>query len=204
MPTSVKPTGGQRHHWTNSTTNSYPAGICRLPACMPMRTLDGFHGIRTFPVNWCHFVDRVGTACAVGHLMRLDGQEELVGRIAANSNHVRIEDVDRGPLIDWIGSSGLTQEECALIQPSYATIEDYRLARPWQDEVERLRAHFAQVEETLRVQSQQSLGEALITKLDAELQRAFRGSGSAAMLWPKPLAAMSQTCVSRPPMRSPA
>ena len=85
-----------------------------------------------------YFVDRLGTACAIGHLMRLDGREQLVNRIATSCNHVRIADVDHGPLVDWIRNSGLTQEECALIQPSYATIEDYRQGSQWQNEVARL------------------------------------------------------------------
>ena len=115
-----------------------------------------------------YFVDHAGTACAVGHLMRLDGQTPLVNHIAASCNHIRIEDVSRGPLVDWIHDSGLTHAECALIQPSYATIEDYRRGREWRDEQTRLRDHFARVEKTLRVQSQRSLGEALIAKLEAD------------------------------------
>ncbi len=114
-----------------------------------------------------YFVDHAGTACAVGHLMRLDGQIPLVDRIAASCNHIRIEDVSRGPLVDWIHDSGLTRAECALIQPSYATIEDYRRGREWRDEQTRLQNHFARVEKTLQVQSQRSLGEALIAKLEA-------------------------------------
>jgi hypothetical protein len=117
-----------------------------------------------------YFVDYLGTACAVGHLMRLDGYEELVNRIAASDNHVHIAEVKDGPLVDWIRNSGLTQEECALIQPSYATIEDYRRGSQWRNESERLGKHFAEVEQTLEAQSQKSLGEALITKIEAELQ----------------------------------
>jgi hypothetical protein len=115
-----------------------------------------------------YFVDASDSACAVAHLMRLDGQTAIVKSVAATDNHIRIENVARGPLIDWIRDSGLTQAECALIQPSYATIEDYRQHRPWQDEQQRLRNHFESVEKALHVQSQRSLGEALIAKLSAE------------------------------------
>ena len=90
----------------------------------------------TFPLNTDfpgrlvpYFVDKVGTACAVGHLMRMDGQLDLVTSISYSTNHIRIENVHAGPLLDWIHDSGLTQDECALIQPSYATIEDYRQGR---------------------------------------------------------------------------
>ena len=34
-------------------------------------------------------------------------------------NHVRVPDVKEGPLVDWVLQSGLTQEECARIQPTY-------------------------------------------------------------------------------------
>ncbi|WP_442484444.1 tetratricopeptide repeat protein [Aeoliella sp. SH292] len=116
-----------------------------------------------------YFVDEAGIACAVGHLMRLDGEAPLVASIASTTNHVRIADVDQGPLIEWIGNSGLTKEECALIQPSYATIEDYRRGQPWQDEIARLRKHFAEVERELVSETQQSLRKALIADVDARL-----------------------------------
>jgi hypothetical protein len=67
-------------------------------------------------------------------------------------------------------NSGLTHAECALIQPSYACIEDYRHGRPWQDEIARLRAHFEHVEQTLQNESQRSLGEALIRQIDERLR----------------------------------
>lgn len=116
-----------------------------------------------------YFVDRLGTACAVGHLMQLDGKAHLVETIASDTNHIRIQNTHDGPLLEWIYSSGLTRDECALIQPSYATIEDYRQGREWQDEIARLQKHFAEVEQTLVTQTQRSLREALIAKVDAQL-----------------------------------
>lgn len=116
-----------------------------------------------------YFVDKEGTACAVGHLMLLDDQHDLVKSISLSTNHIRIEDVHSGPLLDWIHNSGLTQDECALIQPSYACIEDYRQGRPWQDEVARLKQHFAKVEQTLTSESRQSLRKALVAKVDERL-----------------------------------
>lgn len=140
--------------------------------------LHDYAAARTFPLNTDfpgrlvpYFVDNAGTACAVGHLMRLDGQQNLVASIASSTNHIRIENVHDGPLLDWIHESGLTQDECALIQPSYATIEDYRRGRQWQDEVARLQQHFAKVEQTLLNESQRSLCKALIAKVDEQLER---------------------------------
>ena len=65
------------------------------------------------------FVDRHQTHCAVGFLMHSDGNDSGVASIVQANNLVRVNDVRRGSMIDWIRSSGLTQEEAALIQPGY-------------------------------------------------------------------------------------
>ena len=65
------------------------------------------------------FVDRHQTHCAVGFLMHSDGNDSGVASIVETNNLVRVNDVRHGEMIDWIGSSGLTQEEAALIQPQY-------------------------------------------------------------------------------------
>ena len=65
------------------------------------------------------FVDMHDTACAVGHLMRQSGWTAEVESIADLDNHVYVPDVTSGPLVAWVLQSGLTQEEAAIIQPSY-------------------------------------------------------------------------------------
>jgi hypothetical protein len=65
------------------------------------------------------FVDNYDTACAVGHLMRESGWTDEVAAIERTNNLVYVPDVHAGPLVDWVLISGLTQEEAALIQPSY-------------------------------------------------------------------------------------
>jgi hypothetical protein len=65
------------------------------------------------------FVDRHDTACAVGYLMRQSGAGRAVAAIVQANNFVYVTDVHDGPLVDWILTSGLTQEEAALIQPGY-------------------------------------------------------------------------------------
>jgi hypothetical protein len=116
-----------------------------------------------------YFVDHRGTHCAVGELVRLDGHTGIVADIVATNNHVRINDVNSGPLFDWIVASGLTKAECALIQPSYSRIEDYRHRQEWQDEITRLQTHFAKVEQTLRSQEDKSLGEVIRARVNEEL-----------------------------------
>jgi hypothetical protein len=65
------------------------------------------------------FVDEHNTACAVGHLMRLDDWKLEVAAIRANENLVYVTDIATGPVVRWVLTSGLTVEEAALIQPAY-------------------------------------------------------------------------------------
>ena len=65
------------------------------------------------------FVDRHGTHCAVGHLMHSDGRDTEVAQIVNTNNLVRINSVEDGGMVQWIRTSGLTQEEAAMIQPTY-------------------------------------------------------------------------------------
>jgi hypothetical protein len=95
--------------------------------------------------------------------------------LAGKDNHVRVKRLRPGPLWDWILSSGLTREECALIQPSYSYLEvacdhcvpgsevrreriegsDYY--RMLLSERERVRSHLTGVLRTLRETNDQSL-----------------------------------------------
>lgn len=118
-----------------------------------------------------YFVDASGTACAVGHLMQVDGQRPLVAAVSAATNHVQIGEIQDGQVLDWILHSGLTQAECAFIQPSYACIEDYRQHSDWQKEIDRLQRHFAAVQHRLRAESQVALGEAFIALLEDEIKK---------------------------------
>jgi hypothetical protein len=65
------------------------------------------------------FVDARGTHCAVGQLMAMDGREGDVMRIARAKPNVLVREVTGGPLVEWVLTSGLIQEEAALIQPGY-------------------------------------------------------------------------------------
>jgi hypothetical protein len=58
----------------------------------------------------------------------LDGRSDLVERVAAHDNGVRLETVGEnrngrgevdGPLLDWLDGTGLTRAEAARIQPAY-------------------------------------------------------------------------------------
>lgn len=66
------------------------------------------------------FIDQNGTICAVGYLV-----EQTAGRAAAeeiNSRHkyATIFEMKDSKVDEWIAASGLSKEECAMIQPQYA------------------------------------------------------------------------------------
>lgn len=62
--------------------------------------------------------------CAVATLVHLDGKDELVNTIAKDNNFVKTSTLTDGPLIDWVLTSGFTQEEVVMIQaPTEADIE---------------------------------------------------------------------------------
>lgn len=88
--------------------------------------LNSYTDAGKFPKNYDYsderkpcFIDRDGNICAVGFLV-----EQTVGRAAAeriNSDYKyeTIFNMDNKLVNEWIASSGLTKEECAMIQPAY-------------------------------------------------------------------------------------
>ncbi len=60
--------------------------------------------------------DQFGHFCAAATIIKLSGQDDLVDRVAEQNNFIRLADVTQGPLMDWILTSGLTQDEIAAIQ----------------------------------------------------------------------------------------
>ncbi len=66
------------------------------------------------------FVDHEGTHCAVGHLLAIDGEGELVDRISATANLARIQDLAGDAEFEaWLVGAGLSAYEAARIQPGY-------------------------------------------------------------------------------------
>jgi hypothetical protein len=91
-----------------------------------LNRLAAYAGAGRFPLNRHYadearpiFVDAKGTHCAVGYLMAMDGLEADVLAIARAAPNVLVREVADGPLVFWTLTSGLIQEEAALIQPSY-------------------------------------------------------------------------------------
>ena len=130
------------------------------------------------------FIDERGSACAVGYLMQRSGHTDLAATIAKTDNHVYIEKLGDGPALDWILFSGLTQAECAMIQPSYnwrpgkpgwpqdPPIESPRPIRPIEPDTEQaqLRTHFTAVEQRLLGDTETSL-DSMLGLLDRRIRR---------------------------------
>jgi hypothetical protein len=62
------------------------------------------------------FVDAKGVRCPMAELIHKSGRDDLVDAVHREGNAVRLADVHDGPLYDWMLSSGLTEEEIALVQ----------------------------------------------------------------------------------------
>lgn len=77
------------------------------------KNLDSF--VRRVP----YFKDAINTPCAMAYLIEQSGHQDLVNSVARSNNHVYINDIQSGPVMDWIGNSGLTKAEAARVQPTY-------------------------------------------------------------------------------------
>lgn len=65
------------------------------------------------------FIDKDGNICAVGYLIERTAGREVSENINKKYQYEYLQSMN-DPIIDtWIQSSGLTKEECAMIQPMY-------------------------------------------------------------------------------------
>jgi hypothetical protein len=105
--------------------------------------------------------DDDGHTCAVATIMLKAGMEALVDQVAAEQNFVKLAEVTTGPLLDWVLTSGLTQEEIVMIQyPSWeqddpvgyrnAVREQRRRERAREREDDRLSAGYRATERALK------------------------------------------------------
>jgi hypothetical protein len=62
------------------------------------------------------FRDQRGRPCPMAALIEQSGDRALVDRVVVENNGLRLVNVHDGPLMDWMVSSGLTQQEVELIQ----------------------------------------------------------------------------------------
>jgi hypothetical protein len=66
--------------------------------------------------------DQDGHFCAAATIIRASGQTELVERVADQNNFIRLADVTQGPLMDWMLTSGFTQQELVAIQKPFMPV----------------------------------------------------------------------------------
>jgi len=103
--------------------------------------------------------DPDGHLCAIATLVHEGGHDDLVEQTAKAENFVKLADLTDGPLVDWVLTSGFTQEEAVMIQaPTEADMEQYeaeqrrderRLARKLKREDARLAKGYIAVEHAL-------------------------------------------------------
>jgi hypothetical protein len=138
----------------------------------------------TFTANLANvWRDRDGHLCAAATMIDASGAHGLVKQVAEQNNFMRLADVKQGPLMDWMLTSGLTQDEVALIQrpfrpvaaPTMPVEQPRRVA-----ENVRLNALYAQIEKTLAANERTSL-DAATERLMKHQQLAWTLLASAAI-----------------------
>ena len=94
-----------------------------------LQTLRDYMDRGAFPKNYDfpgrqvpYFVDRkTGVRCAVAHLLESTGRPDIVARVSARNNNVRVPQLAADTAFrGWLDASGLTLAEATRIQPSYA------------------------------------------------------------------------------------
>ena len=79
-----------------------------------------------FPKNYDYpdqripcFIDKDGNICAVGFLIEQTAGRQIAEAINSKYKYEYLLAMNDETINDWIQSSGLTKEECAMIQPQY-------------------------------------------------------------------------------------
>jgi hypothetical protein len=66
--------------------------------------------------------DKAGHLCAAANLVLKSGNRALVDKVAEQTNFLKLADVKQGPVMDWMLTSGFTQEELVAIQRPYRPV----------------------------------------------------------------------------------
>jgi len=139
------------------------------------RSIAAFHAYRTtssYPSNTFTdgalnvWRDSEGRFCAAATILRVTGGMDMSERIASEDNNIKLANVTDGALMDWVLTSGLTQEELALIQRPFMPVtkrppavdqeRQLDLAMK-QKETKRLAALYAKIEAKVKKQSHASI-----------------------------------------------
>ncbi|MEM7164288.1 MAG: hypothetical protein AAF581_02420 [Planctomycetota bacterium] len=97
----------------------------RMKRAALLARLDAYWRAGVFPQNRLFpglrpvFIDAENRACAVADLMIHSGSGDLARRVAATQNYDYLPDIRVPGVAEWAALSGLTLDECAMIQPAY-------------------------------------------------------------------------------------
>jgi hypothetical protein len=82
-----------------------------------------------FPKNYDYqdqrkpcFIDRDGSICAVGYLIEKTAGRDVAEKINRQCQYEDLLAMQDEAIDNWVSASGLTKEECAMIQPNYGPI----------------------------------------------------------------------------------
>jgi len=129
------------------------------------------------------WLDEDGHFCAAATIIKMSGRDALVFQVADQNNFIRLADVKQGPLMDWILTSGFTQDEIAAIQEPFMPVTETPVAEPQEPvlvdaklrkaEDARLRAKYRAVERML-VKSQKRSIDLAVDRLMAHRELAWK------------------------------
>lgn len=71
------------------------------------------------------FIDEEGNICAVGYLVQETAGRQVAESINAKHQYKELLAMNDAQVDAWVQTSGLTKEECAMIQPTYNFGESY-------------------------------------------------------------------------------
>jgi hypothetical protein len=85
-----------------------------------------------FPKNYDYgdqrkpcFIDKDGTICAVGYLVEQTTNRQVADDINSKHKYDELSAMNNATVDNWVLTSGLTKEECAMIQPTYGPTPVY-------------------------------------------------------------------------------
>jgi hypothetical protein len=76
------------------------------------------------------WIDENGHLCAAATIISMSGHRDLVMKVKDQNNFIRLGDVQQGPLMDWMLTSGFTQAELAMIQEPFMPVVDEPVMEP--------------------------------------------------------------------------
>jgi len=112
--------------------------------------------------------DRDGHYCAAATIIKSSGETALVAKVADDTNFIKLADVQQGPLMDWILTSGLTQDELVMIQKPFKPVTE----RPSVDTSVAVDARMREAETRRLAKLYRSVEAKLVAESDASLDAA--------------------------------